>query len=311
MQQAEKLESPVFASGTVTAATANENLSFDFADEEPALDQVRFTRKGRRPNQMAAPVARDADGWEVGDDESISGAARSIAVETPLREQPRRQSRRQLRVTDTEEELADDVGIPDEESAPVYNRSITHTARFFLLLILLAGFVFCAITLLIHGAPASSSVALSHLPLVGERFVMPATPAKLVALRGVDAGYQHSKEGQLALVISGTAENVGATSLSKVQLTAALRDGQRRSLASRAVYCGNSVSTGMVSQMTPHEIEFFQKLEPAGTFSLEPSAECRFVAVFMNPPKTAHSYDVSVSQAVPGVAPDEADSSSP
>jgi hypothetical protein len=258
---------------------------------------------------MGASVDRESDGWEVGDDQSISGVERSIAIETPSREQPRRRSRRQLRVADTEPEFADDIGIADEEAAPVYNRAISHTARFFLLLILLVGLVFCALTLLIHGAPASSSVALSHLPLVGERFVIPATPAKLVALRGVDTGYQHSKEGQLALVISGTAENVGATSLRKVQLTAALRDGQHHSLASQAVYCGNSVSTGMVSQMTPHEIEFFQKLEPAETFTLEPSAECHFVAVFMNPPKTAHSYDVSVSQAVLGVAPDEADPS--
>jgi hypothetical protein len=143
---------------------------------------------------------------------------------------------------------------------------------------------------------------LSYLPVIGDRFVVAATPAKLVALRDVYAVYQHGKEGQNRLVISGTAENVGTASLRIVQLTAALHDAERRSLRSQAVYCGNSVSAGMIGQMTPHEIEFFQKLEPARSFALEPSASCRFVAVFMNPPSAAHAYDVSVSQAVPGAA---------
>jgi predicted Zn finger-like uncharacterized protein len=308
-QQAGKLETPLFTSGTITSAPAGENLTFDFADEEPELDQVRFSRKARHSNQMAEQARPDSDGWEVGDDESISRMVRSIPAETRFREKPGRRSRRKIRVADDEPEFTDDVSLADEGVAPVYNRAMTHSARFFLLLILLAGLIFCAMTMLIHGAPATSSVALSHLPLVGERFAIPATPAKLVALRDVDAIYQHSKEGHLALVIRGTAENVGANSLRKVQLTAALRDGQRHSLAAQAVYCGNSVSSGMVSQMTPHEIEFFQKLEPAGTFALEPSASCHFVAVFMNPPGTAHSYDVSVSQAVPGEPPDEGDPS--
>jgi hypothetical protein len=35
---------------------------------------------------------------------------------------------------------------------------------------------------------------------------------------------------------------------------------------------------------------------------LEPSASCRFVAVFMNPPSTARAYDVAVSQAIAGTA---------
>jgi hypothetical protein len=139
---------------------------------------------------------------------------------------------------------------------------------------------------------------------------MPATTAQLVALRDVYASYQHSKDGQNRLVISGTAENVGTAPLRAVQLTAALRDGERRSLASRAVYCGNNMSAGMISQMTPHEIEFYQKLEPAKTFTLEPSASCRFVAVFINPPGAAHAYDVSVSQAVPGAATEEEESAS-
>ena len=284
-------------------AASGDNLSFDFADEEPAPDQARFTWRGRRQGQATEPSHRDSGLWEVGEDDSTPKTARSRGND-PLAEGGQiRRPRRKTRASDTEPQFTDDSEFVDEEEAPVYNRALTHSERFFLLLILLVSVGFGTLTLLIHNAPASSSAVLSYLPMIGDRFVIPETPAKLVALRDVYAVYQHSKEGQNTLVISGTAENVGTTSLRIVQLTAALRDAQRRSLASQAVYCGNSVSAGMISQMTLHEIEFFQKLEPARTFALEPSASCRFVAVFMNPPGGAHAYDVSVSQAVPGTAP--------
>ena len=280
-------------------ADSGENLAFDFADEEPALDRARVIRRGRRQGHPREPSPGEATRWEVGDGDSIVAGDNAPRGEEPLT----RASRRDKQACDDDPQFTDDPSFVEEDEAPVYNRAITHSARFFLLAILVVGAGFGALTLVIRNAPASSSVVLSHLPLVGDRFVIPATPAKLVALRGVSALYQHSKEGQNTLVISGTAENVGSQSLRVVQLTAALRDGQRRALASQAVYCGNSVSKGMIGQMTPHEIQFFQRLEPARSFALEPAGSCRFVAVFMNPPGTAHGYDVSVSQAVPGTAP--------
>ena len=282
-------------------AASGENVSFDFA-EEPVPNQARFTRRGRRPSQATEPAYRDSGRWEVGDYDSAPEAARSRDNDPLAEEEQTRRPRRRPRASGIKPQFTDDAGLVDEEEAPVYNRALTHSARFFLLLILLVGAGFGALTLFIHGAPAGSLAVLSYLPVVGDQFVIPATPAKLVALRDVYATYQHSKGGRNTLVISGTAENAGTASLRMVQLTATLRDTQRRSLASQAVYCGNSISAGMVGQMTPHEIEFFQKLEPARTFALEPSASCRFVAVFMSPPGGVHSYDVSVSQAVSGSA---------
>jgi predicted Zn finger-like uncharacterized protein len=302
-KQEEKFYSEPFIGEDPEAASA-ENLSFDFTDEEPALDQARLARRSRRQGQVAEPSYRDSARWEVGEDDSGPKPARSRSHDALAEEGITRRPRRRIRASDDDPEFTDDTEFVDEDEAPVYNRAITHSARFFLLLILLVGIGFGGLTLLIHSAPSSWSVALSYLPVVGDRFVIPATPAKLVALRDVHAAYQRNREGRKALVISGTAENVGTASLSVVQLTAALRDAQHRSLASQAVYCGNSVSPGMVSQMTPHEIEFFQKLEPAKTFALEPSASCRFVAVFMNPPDNAQAYDISVSQAIPATPSD-------
>jgi hypothetical protein len=281
--------------------SSGENLSFDFTDEEPAPDQVRLTRRGRRLASTERPSRADSDRWEVGDTTQPSEAS-------PLRDRDSFAAEEiaglgnQMRADEADPQFADESSFVDEEGAPVYNRVVTRSARMVVLLIFIIGAGFAALTMLIRSAPDESSTVLSYLPVVGDRFVVPATPAKLVALRDVNASYQHGKEGQNALVISGVAENVGTETLRIVQLTAALRDTQRRALASQAVYCGNTVSAGMIGQMTPHEIEFFQKLEPAKTFELDPSASCRFVAVFLKPPGTARAYEVSVSQAVPGTA---------
>ncbi len=290
-----------------------ENLSFDFADEEPALDQARLAGKGRHQRiPSSEPLHRDSDGWEVGDDEPTPTAAAPIRDRNPFVEDTKaRPPRRKARAPKSDEpQFANDAEFVEEREAPVYNRAITHSARFFLLMLLLVGVGFGAMTVLIHNAPASAAVVLGHLPFVGDRFVLAATPAHLVALREVSAVYQQSKDAHRALVISGSAENVGTDPLRLVQLTTALRDAERHSLASEAVYCGNNVSAAMISQMTPHEIEFFQKLEPPRTFTLEPSASCRFVTVFMNPPGATNAYDISVSEAIPGAPPTGAEPAS-
>jgi hypothetical protein len=109
------------------------------------------------------------------------------------------------------------------------------------------------------------------------------------------------------LVVTGIAENVGGHSLHAVQIAANLRDAAQHSIASRAVYCGNNLSATMVAQMTPHELEFFQKLDPPKTFSLDPSATSPFVIVFVDPPSMVNGFDVSVATASAGTpAPVEA-----
>jgi hypothetical protein len=54
----------------------------------------------------------------------------------------------------------------------------------------------------------------------------------------------------------------------------------------------------MVGEMTPHEIEFFQKLDPPKSFTLDLSAGCAFVMVFIDPPAGTNSFDISVARAV-------------
>ena len=95
-----------------------------------------------------------------------------------------------------------------------------------------------------------------------------------------------------------------------MQIAVTLRDATPRPLARREVYCGNNLSAATVAQMTPHELEFFQKLDPPKSFALDPSATAPFVIVFIDPPRAVSRFDVAIASAVPALAPPAATSGS-
>lgn len=261
-----------------TDPPSGENLSFDFADEPLEMENAG-------PPELATEVPDDSERWSVGDDASFEAPA-PAAVE---RKRPPRTPRKDPR--------AEPGFVVDDAAAPIYNHQVTHSARFVLGLILLVAFGYGALTLLVRSAPAAAADALSRMPLIGDRFVTPITPARLVALRAVHADYLRTKGGHQALVITGIAENVGNNPLHAVRIAVDLRASGNRTLASRSIFCGNTLSATMVAQMTPHEIDFFQKLDPPKTFDLEPAATTPFVVVFVDPPTGAARFDVMVADA--------------
>jgi hypothetical protein len=125
----------------------------------------------------------------------------------------------------------------------------------------------------------------------------PIAPAELVALRDVHAEYDHGRDGRLALIVEGNAENVSATALHTVRIMARIWTTSSIAVARRQVYCGNSMATHTIAQMTTHEIEFFQGLPPPKTFSLDSSSVCPFVIVFVDPPPQVGHFDIAVTQA--------------
>ena len=150
-------------------------------------------------------------------------------------------------------------------------------------------FGFGIITVAIQSAPGASAGLLSALPIVGEGLEPPLSAARRVALSQVEAQYANLKGDQTALVISGTAENLSASPLGAVQVEAALTGSSAQPLGSQAVFCGNSLSSKMLGEMTPHEIEFFEKLDAPKSFTLAPQASAPFVIVFIAPPANAGS----------------------
>ena len=172
-----------------------------------------------------------------------------------------------------------------------------HSASLFLGIFLLVVLGFGVVSMIVVGAPAASADFFNGLPMIGKRFARPARAASLVALADVQASYAHLKDGRSALVIGGTARNVGANPLHVVEIAADLRDDGSHPLAHTQGYCGTNLSPAMVSQMTPREIEFLERIGPARGFSLAPEGRCSFALVFLNPAQAARHFSLLVAGA--------------
>lgn len=286
---------PIRATPSEEKPSPGNNPTFEFHDEQRKFDDTATV--------AADDDLDDANHWSVGDDAAFDAPAKpghpaaapmeaQFATAEPSAEPRRRAPRRTRKARESETEFI------DEADAPVYNHNVTHSARFMLGLMLLVALGYCAVTAVVRSAPAAAAQALSLMPLIGDRFVMPITPARLVALRAVHADYLRTKGGHHALVITGIAENVGVNPLHTVRIAVDLRDSAQRPLADRSIYCGNTLSAAMVAQMTPHEIDFFQKLDPPKTFALQPAATAPFVVVFVDPPDKAARFAVMVASAI-------------
>jgi predicted Zn finger-like uncharacterized protein len=293
-----------------------ENLSFDFSDD---TDQPDAGDPSAEDLHTEPPEPQ----WQVGEPENEPAPARSHAEE-PAYVQPPRPERR-FRVDDfavdeparrVREFAADapkfaagtaaaarsfgaDRGSLPDDVAYIAARVRTHNSATFLLIFFAVAVFFGAASTVICGTPIASARALSGLPVIGSRFTRPIVPAMLVALRGVSASYQEIKSGEPALVITGTAENVGDTPLHAILLSIDLLDGAQRQLAAQAAYIGNGLSPKMIGEMTPREIQFLQRLDPQKSFVVPPTGSAPFAIVFIKPPQRVAHLRIEVSKASP------------
>src|ERR1019366_2768744 len=161
--------------------------------------------------------------------------------------------------------------LPDERA--YIERAGLHSARSFIGLFFVVALMFVALTLVIYGIPSASAELLRRMPVIGPEF-MPSTPLEnLVSVSDVQSSYQTIKGRHDALVLTGMVKNNSTAPLHTVQIGVRLRDAAQHEVASSAVYCGTTLSPRMIGEMTPHELEFLQKLDPQKTFVLEPGHE--------------------------------------
>jgi predicted Zn finger-like uncharacterized protein len=287
------------------AEKSGENLSFDFTDEPRSPDSS---------NRLA-----QENQWQVGDEEMSSARAGS---------------RRRIRVSDFNDNVQRDPGMysaiarrqrierddndfdrirPEEVNADAerleaeFRRSAykIHSAGYFIGLFAMVVLGFGIATITIQSAPLASAGLFSALPLVGQKFQTPVSAARRVALGDVQAQYLRLKNNQNALVVSGTAENLTSMPLGAVQIEAALTGSNSRPLRSQAVFCGNNLSPKMIGEMTPREIQFFERLDQPKNYTLAPQASAPFAIVFVDPPAGIGHFQVRVvrADAAPSPAP--------
>jgi predicted Zn finger-like uncharacterized protein len=297
-------------------ADEGENLSFDFSDEGEVA-------RGEDSPAEELETAESEPAWQVGEpEEARASEPDETQPEAPhFLQPPQPEPRVRLSVPGREEPAiahpqfasgagpaarsfgADRAILPDDV-AYISARGRTHASGAFLLSFFAVAVLFGAFSTFICGTPIASARALSGLPVIGSHFTRPIVPAMLVALHGVHAEYQAIKGGEHALVITGTAENVGARPLHAVLISVDLLDGAQRQLAGQAAYCGNGLSTKMIGEMTPREIEFLQRLDPQKSFVMQPAGSAPFALVFIKPPPAIARLRIEVSKAAAASVPE-------
>ncbi len=301
-----------------------ENLKFDFSDEgkisgdeeEPRREREKHDRDERHE------FDRTSDDWQVGDTPEDFAAAMAATPPAPIEMSPTPPPRLVPRAdevrfaqprftaaaggarTSIAERAHISNRLPDDV-AYIESRGSTHSAGMFIAVFFLVAVAFGLVSMVICGEPAASAQMLTQVPGFGARFTRPIVPATLVALRDVRAQYLPIKGGADALMVSGTAENVGNDPLHGILIAVDLLDGAQRQIAGQASYCGNGLSEKMVGEMTPREIEFLQRLDPQKNFAVAAAHSAPFLMVFIDPPRQTATLRISVAKAVASTVPAE------
>jgi len=273
-------DNPLARSFTDEEPRTPDNLSFDFGDD--AAEQHHLG------DPAEASEAEDRyDRWRVGDPE----AERVAPPPTP--EMRRYQARRAALAQASLRVDRSAVASPDTE----HGRA--RSSFFFLGLFALIVAGFGVLTFMLGISPSLSRTLLAQLPVIGNEFASAAPHPSVVSLSGVHAEYRTLDGHRRALIVSGQAENRGAEPLHTIQVGVSLVDSQQRALLSQSVFCGELVSPKIVSQMTPHELQFFQKLAPPKNFALKSGDSSPFFVMFINPPPNVTNFQVSILKAEP------------
>src|SRR5581483_11302510 len=269
---------------------AGENLSFDFASEPPAgeIDADSI------PDQQAP----SDDHWEVGDPPDDAAVRVAPTMGSGPLEEPEPPATDPSPVAAQPKPVRRVAKAAEFREAEFASRKPAHSAGFFLGMFAGIAALFAVVSLVVHMEPAPVARILGETPRIGANFQRPLVPAMLVALHDVRADYEKIKGGQTALLISGTAENVGSEPLHAVLLAVDLLDESGRQIASNAAFCGNGLTPRMVGEMTPREIEFLQRLDPQKNFTVEPAHSAPFLLVFIDPPRKVANLRIQVAKAV-------------
>ncbi len=268
-----------------------ENLSFDFNDDEPEIEAGETSNEELKDDRWEVGAGEPAPDPEARFDEPVERVPSSPAprqrepVESGL--PPRRRS------------AAASLQHPASDEVDRFlDRGRSHSAGFFVALFFLIAIGFAGASLVICGAPVASERMLRGLPVIGPSLETAPALESMVALDNVHAYYEQLKDGHRALVIVGRATNGATMPLHVVEIDVRVLDASSRALATRSVYCGQTLSEQMIAQMTPHELEFLQKLLPQKTFVLDPTDKAPFVSVFIDPPTDVSRFAVSVTKVI-------------
>jgi predicted Zn finger-like uncharacterized protein len=264
-----------------------ENLSFAFDDDDD---------EWRAPELTPEDVSEEKTALNVGDEETAPEPAPAPTPARPAPATPARRAapRRDVDVLSYDDEFdTEEVGaVEDEADAdPVGGISIRSVFVFLILVVCAWG----ALTWTLLDDRDWAERLTQRLPLVGNE-VRNRTVGQDVSLLDVRGRYERTKDGKLVFVVTGKAVNHSAESLRGVQIVARLYDRTDRPLEEQVSACGNPMEA-KIGDLSIHQAAILRGIKPPPDFSVQPGAQCPFVAIFLDVPTSVGTFSTEVFQA--------------
>jgi predicted Zn finger-like uncharacterized protein len=259
------------------ATTEGETLRFAFDDDDDWTDDPLEESAGEEPFLVPHSEKRKRRGARrAGAEVEVEDA---FAAEETLPA---------LRIEDDE----DDGGENGDDREERRGATLSLKPFFVFLLLVVTGYAVFARTL--YANPRWTAELTGELPMIGGDPIE-RSPERKVALIELAGRHERTKDGGLVFVITGKAVNQSDSRLQSVQIAATLFDGDGNPIGREVIFCGNTVRTDLIRNLTVSQVTILAGLKPPHYFSVQPAATCPFVSIFTDVPAALASFSVEIT----------------
>jgi predicted Zn finger-like uncharacterized protein len=263
-----------------------ENLSFAFDDDDD---------EWRAPELTPEHVSEEQSALNDPGDETVPGPAAPPAHPAALRPPPappRRPVRDEVESLRYDDEFDGEEVADVEDDAPPTGGISVRSVFVFLVLVVCA---YGTLTWTLLDDPDWAERLTQTLPIVGKE-VRERSGGQDVGLIDVRGRYERTKDGKLVFVVTGKAVNHSAKSLRGVQVVSKLYDRTDRRLDEQVSACGNPMEA-KIGDLSIHQAAILRGIKPPPEFSVQPGAQCPFVAIFLDVPTSVGAFSTEVFRA--------------
>jgi rubredoxin len=192
------------------------------------------------------------------------------------------------------DEIEDDdetATAPDAEEAERPVRERRWAARFALRILVAVPLLFGLLSIYVYQHRDRVTALLERIPLVGSRLAVTRLEPGHVQLIDVRGEYARAGGDALVFVITGSAVNNAPVPLGAIRIKGSIVGSAEQH---RAVYAGAAPHD--VHDLSTHEIELLQTLEPPRDWRLLPGEDGAFLVAFVDPPVPLKEFRVEVAE---------------
>lgn len=196
-----------------------------------------------------------------------------------------------------DEDLLDGMDIPDDEfpddeEDDTRRGGVRLRIVFLFLVLVITAYALFARTL--YANPGWAIELMASVPLIGDD-LRERKLDREVTLIELHGHHERTKDGTLVFLITGKALNESGSRLRNVQVAATLFDGAGTPVDRRVTFCGSTVRTDLINNLSVSQVEILGGLKPPQRFAIQPGEKCPFASIFIDAPATMASFAAEVA----------------